>query len=618
MKANKTTATLSKLYYLSVITILIFFVQGCCFIFPGKCKRNNRSEIQAPIAINILDGNGLFGTQIQSSKITLIDDGGKVATPNNLSFSTLNVNGGVLSIGLKKNAKFSINNPYRFALKIESSGYSTNYRTIVVSKDTAQYIPIFMTKIDDPPPGTSTNAGAISIRNSTITDAVTIVPKISNEQKGKVSLSFAKGTVLKSYGKKINENALNISYNFSYASPNNLATLRTFPGGTGGTLISDAIDKNGKTIATPANPVFFTSAGWMTLEMSTRDQTVTEFSNAAVLTMPIDDSLINPVTLKPYKENDSIEFWSLDERSVWKNEGIAVVKPSNDGLIAKMNIRHLSTWNLDYHGTDVCASTPISYCNKRSGTGTTIPLWCEIYQTEPGSAGTRFTSCGAGGKQMDFKVCPTTPPCTQCTGDAGTPEPPGASDSHTILNGFKDKQAAFVVYNSTSGPPSTSTTGPPSTTGILASSIFTFCGADAPPTLIIPSGGLQSVKIMLQIKKSETGMPSPITNNAVFFNSTGCSTGSPVAYNYGGNLVAGVTSLYSPGNFAITDIRIVDGSIVNSTTGLYSYDFQLDLGSQNPVVQSTSLRKDCMVDSRSVDYRWDPANNYFQITINDY
>ena len=202
--------------------------------------------------------------------------------------------------------------------------------------------------------------GSFPVSGSSTQSPITIKPKISNQLKRNVSVMIPDSTVFMYNRKPIGGSISSISYNFSYASPRNISALRTFPGG-GGTLITDAFDRERKKIATPQSPFFFASSGWMTLEMKAGRQVVNGFSQPIDLIMPIEDSLINPETKTRFRLGDTIRIWSLDEKAMWNEESIAIVENSSEGLIAKMKITHLSTWNFDSK-INPCTLT-ISYKN---------------------------------------------------------------------------------------------------------------------------------------------------------------------------------------------------------------------------------------------------------------
>lgn len=237
----------------ALLGILCFsvFSWHCCPKFP---KTQINKPVKAPVGISFLDANRLLNTQVAQVKITLIDEGGQVVTPNNLSFTSLTVRHGAMALALKETARYNTAHPYRFTLKTEAPGYITNYRSIVITSDTAQYVAIFMVKVEDPPPGMAGFTGNIALSGGRTPATLTLEPKVTNQLSRKVTVSIPAGTSFLSNGKPVE--ATGIRFNFSYATPRSLAALRTFAG-AGGTLITDAINKEGRNIATPDSPFFF-------------------------------------------------------------------------------------------------------------------------------------------------------------------------------------------------------------------------------------------------------------------------------------------------------------------------------------------------------------------------
>ncbi len=142
---------------------------------------------------------------------------------------------------------------------------------------------------------------------------------------------------------------------------------RVFPGGF---EVTDAVDQNGKKIASATNPLFFTTAGWFSMEMNVGNTEVNRFSDPIDVEIPIGDSVINPATKKPVKVGDKIPIWSLHNgTATWRLESEAeITAPTGKGLNAKIKINHLSSFNIDYKSAP-CATnilvnfTPADFSN---------------------------------------------------------------------------------------------------------------------------------------------------------------------------------------------------------------------------------------------------------------
>ncbi|MDP1817971.1 MAG: hypothetical protein Q8K92_26190, partial [Leadbetterella sp.] len=99
------TSTRIGLGLLLLLLIVLFLLKYCRKDDPGSITFS--APIKAPVAIALIDANRFLNTQVAKAKITLIDPDTMVVTSNGLSFSTLELTGGVMSLALKQNAVFS-------------------------------------------------------------------------------------------------------------------------------------------------------------------------------------------------------------------------------------------------------------------------------------------------------------------------------------------------------------------------------------------------------------------------------------------------------------------------------------------------------------------------------
>jgi hypothetical protein len=229
-----------------------------------------------------------------------------VVTSNGLPFTSIDVRGGVMSLALKQKAVFSRERPYRFTIKAEAEGYSSNVRNILVSSEEGQYVPIFMAKLETPPAGMASVAGSFSLAAGVVNaDAslTAIAPPVSNGvPTGNIRVEIPKGAI-PIYCDRNNPNTpfpKQLNFRVSYASPRSLAAGRTFPGGA---LVTDAVDASGTTVASPGSPMFFSSAGWMNFDMDADGNAVSGFTKPVAVTMPVPDSLLNRAVLQSERQN---------------------------------------------------------------------------------------------------------------------------------------------------------------------------------------------------------------------------------------------------------------------------------------------------------------------------
>lgn len=577
-----------NIFCYTLLAVLVFFTSGCDFFHHTKDgKPVMNKAIKAPVAISFLDANRLLSIRIPSVKVTLTDAKGQVVTPNNLSFTSMDVPGGVLSLGLKESTVYSRDNPYSFSLQAEAPGYMMSPRSVVITNDSAQYMVVFMTKIDDPPPGMAGFAGSIQVKNSSVITTTTLVPKTSNKVQRKVSVRIAEGTMLMSNDKPIDQKLPAVEYRFVYASPSSIPALRTFPGSNGGTLITDAVDSAGKPIASPRNPMSFISTGWMTLEMSAGNRKITGFNKPVELNMPVEATSINPATREPYKPGDLIPTWSLDEKHAWKREGTAPVRQSSDGLIAVITVHHLSVWNID-NTSPLCSSVKVIPYNNTSGG--VIPAYCELIQAKNGVA---------------YGLYPGSNPIVSFNTPSG---------HHNIINAPSTGDLSFLVYNTNVIPLD------PHTVPVMASSNFN-CG-NTPPTLNLSAPSTAAIRhVNVRFAIREAGQPDlTVCHNAVFFLPSG--SGSPgAAFVYGGNLAVtsnaagtyGSVTLYQNGPFQQSRLQLFYGGVSGGSTVAQIVEFGMDFTTP----PSTSMTAALSPTPSGIQYQHinDGADDYFLVVI---
>ncbi len=354
--------TLAALLILIVLILVYYFCgQG------GGSLIEIKEPIKAPQGVAFIDVNGGV-SNVQKVKVTLIDPEKMVVSSNGVSFNSVEITGGVMSIGLSSKASFSTDKPYRFYIRAEADGYMTNLRSVVITEDAPNYVPIYMTRLDNlPSSGLAAAVATVADVKSGVfqkTDTLKAIPRWA--QIPPLSIVIKEGTKLLCDGKPI-INKGPLSYRLLYGAPRDTNANRVFPGGF---EVTDAVDENGKSLADPANPLFFTTAGWFSMEMNVGNEGVNSFSEPLLVEMPVSDTVINPETQQALKAGDKIPLWSLDNRTgVWKNESVISIIAGADGVLrASFPIKHLSTYNVDWKSTLCPGEINLSYV---FGTGNT-------------------------------------------------------------------------------------------------------------------------------------------------------------------------------------------------------------------------------------------------------
>ncbi len=348
----KRSPLLWLLLLISLILVLIY--KFCPEKKIGPLVVNN-GPIVAPHAVSFLDVNG-GASNVQKVKVTLIDSAGMVVSSNGVKLSSLEVNGGVMSIGLDPKANFSAKNPYRFFIRAEAVGYMPNIRPVVVTENVPNYIPIYLLNLEGPPPsGVASASNSIAaVSNGMVQGEQQIMTnRFVQGEVPPLTIRMLEGTQMLCDGKPVEAKGP-LEYRLMFGIPRDSNANRVFPGGF---EVTDAVDEKGNRLAWPAEPSFFTTAGWFSMEMNIGTAGVNGFSKPLEVTMPIRKGTVNPADQKPVDIGSVIPLWSVDERTgVWKKEGQISVEQGSDGLVGRFSVSHLSTYNIDYKGVQ-CTNT---------------------------------------------------------------------------------------------------------------------------------------------------------------------------------------------------------------------------------------------------------------------
>lgn len=525
--------------------------------------------VRAPIAICLIDAHQFLDTQIIKARVTLVDPDTMVVTSNGLSFRTIEITGGVMSLALRRNASFNAEKPYHFTIKVEAEGYSTQLRNVLVTSDKGQYVPIFMAKLNDPPVGTASFVGAVPLDNGlvNVTAPITSLPNtVSNSN----DVATENIRVIIPVGTKPiyqNESAAHSRLNFriAYASPFRLEASRTFPGGP---LVTRAMNNQDSLVAIPAAPIHFITGGWINLEMDGDGDPVTGFSNALLVTLPFPDTLPNLEPGQYYQAGDAVEVWSLDERGSWHQEGLTTIDGETGNLTATMKVTHLSTWALGRLKKPRCPQElHLDYNNKLATIGTTA----------------RYTElCRAN--------LSTLVECTVLEYSNA-----GSTNTHTIEDAPEGEELGILLY-STPAPSSARLTGS-----------TTFSCNQVTATMSIPTVA-NNVKVAFRIRDpawSGTVRGEPLCSNTVWFRrcttsctSSDCAQNTTTAFYYGGFLTVvdsdasvdtdmkGTTTLFGPDAFIGQQycIRLWYGDRLKGGVVEQNVDFKYDFPANVPAI----------------------------------
>ncbi len=358
-----------------LVALIALIWKQCCT--PADPRVAVYETIIAPHAIALIDANGAAARNVQKALVTIIDPDGMVVSSNGYKFESVEILGGVMSIGLSQQAKFSVEKPYRFFIKVEADGYMSNVKTVVVTQDAPNYVPIYMVNLTEAPrSGFGVTAASFAgATGGVVQNTQLLATSLSDigyvSAFAPLSITIPEGARMLYDGKPVESSSDTLSYRLVLGNPLDSLGSRVFPGGF---EVTDAVDANGSPFRlpndqdiSPANPMYFTSASWFSLEMNLGNEKVNGFSSPVKVEMPVMPGVIDPVTGVPVTVGSKIPLWNMDNRTgVWKNEGIGTVEDAGGGQMKVVfETTHFSVWNLDLPGTRCPIGTviPFAYDN---------------------------------------------------------------------------------------------------------------------------------------------------------------------------------------------------------------------------------------------------------------
>lgn len=334
----------SNPYLLASILFLFLSILTCTEEEPELIDNfvpEFNDPVLAPIAIEFLQADASVHKNVDSITIILIDPADQVVTSNGLSFDTIHLDKGVLSLALRRNAIVAKNTPYRFHIRAIAKGYLSTIKTILISNRRPKYFPVYMANMDDPPIGMNVLKNTLNVNtDGIITDSIALTIDKGNGADGKMIVEIPQDTRLYSNGLPVEGPDLVGSATLGYVNPLIPVAGSTFPG----FLVTDAIQNN-EVIATPSEPIFFDVPGWYFIDLEVGNIKVDSFSQPVRIEYIVNPYVINTSSFEPYDKEDMLLLWSLNEENgFWIFEDTLTLNKNIRGLVAKFDINHLSAY----------------------------------------------------------------------------------------------------------------------------------------------------------------------------------------------------------------------------------------------------------------------------------
>ncbi|GLB54114.1 hypothetical protein NBRC110019_31550 [Neptunitalea chrysea] len=230
-----------------------------------------------------------------------------------------------------------------FNVLIEAPGYlSVNAEVYISENEPEQLLTVPMINLSATPSGVANTTATFGLTGNGLAgdQQVTVAPGTDKETGAIVTLPDG----LQFYdasGNMISGSSVEVS--LTHFDANEEEAGITFPGGF---MPNKVMNENGV-----EEEVFFSTAGFASIDMSVAGSDVKSFSNPVSVSMTITDDTYNVVDDVMITAGDVIPIWSYEVATgTWQYEQDATVVEENGELTVNFDITHLSWYNIDYKG----------------------------------------------------------------------------------------------------------------------------------------------------------------------------------------------------------------------------------------------------------------------------
>jgi len=292
-----------------------------------------------------VDGPKTFTVEVKGPGASLVRTitGGKV-------FKTAE---GFLNLVLDRTANPSPASPVKFTVIANAAGYAPTYVDVVITSATDPTIyKVPMSEYANPAVGSGTIVATKPITNGAASTDISFTTATNAGMAQKSDIIIPTGTsFLDAAGQSVGGSQLEARVVYSgFAADGSFANL------PGDGFAANLTDANGQPVAAGA---YLDPVGSVSINMFAGGKEVKSFNKPVTLDMEINNTIINPTTNQPIKENETIPLWSLNSQTgQWKNEGNATVVKNTAGvLVARAQINHLTDWVFAYPMSIGCTTS---------------------------------------------------------------------------------------------------------------------------------------------------------------------------------------------------------------------------------------------------------------------
>lgn len=274
---------------------------------------------------------------------------------------------GFLSFAIIDEIKPSTDMPVKFTLVASAPGYVTTSTPVNLVESGGNPLEIYMVNRDRLPDGvTGGHVSNVGTTGSEGTQSPIVIDEALVGTPLPARVFVPEGTLLKNASGDVLAGQVDVDiYHFNSSDE---SSLQSFPGGFSATISNfdqflNTLDPGDDARDSDDNGVFFTTGGFLSLEMMVGNERVTQFSQDIQVDMALEPG-VTDADGNPVLPGTTVPIWSYNEESgAWTYESTIEIGSegsqkthtgstfnSGDRLIASFNADHLSWWNIDWFG----------------------------------------------------------------------------------------------------------------------------------------------------------------------------------------------------------------------------------------------------------------------------
>lgn len=350
-------------------------MQACKKPSEGVEVTVNTDIYTSPMLFHFANAKSSATNQPGNFTVTITgEDAALVITPEGKK--NFQAKAGVLTLMLEKAAAPSPENPVKFSIIANITGFAPLVQNVTITSDSLYNAEIHALEYSNAASGTSARTYLSNLTNGVLVNAASVSTTTNTTTTETATISFPAQT--KFYGDNGAQiTSGNLTANLVYFGVTTEESFNAFPGGF---EANNIVGEDGKVISEGAR---FVTAGFLSVNMTIGSTAVKSFSSPLTVQMEVNAELENPETEAKVKAGDVIPIWSLDEKTgQWKFESNATIVTKNGKLIMEYQMGHLSSWNADwyyYSGSKNACNTSV----KINATSPGGSFYGSLYLTTP-------------------------------------------------------------------------------------------------------------------------------------------------------------------------------------------------------------------------------------------